>query len=138
MEKKIFSDDMVFEQIKPKSRKAFEKFWKEFNELNPEIIFEEVPPGEEVIVNFFKHPRFEKKVASSSIWTLYSYLNSYRCRVLYGAVGGILWLENGSMCQEYISSSKPTILGMASRLGGFEGIISRHFCTSVLFTGVYQ
>ncbi len=30
-------------------------------------------------------------------------------------------LKNGSMCQEYISSSKPAILGMASRLGGFEG-----------------
>jgi hypothetical protein len=93
MEKKIFSDEEVFEQIKPKSRKAFEKCWKEFNELNPEINFEEGPPGEEVIVYFFKHPRFEKKVASSSIWTLYSYLNSCRCRVLYGAVGGILWLE---------------------------------------------
>ncbi len=25
------------------------------------------------------------------------------------------------MCQEYISSSKPAILGMASRLGGFKG-----------------
>jgi hypothetical protein len=30
MEKKIFSDEEVFEQIKPKSRKAFEKCWKEF------------------------------------------------------------------------------------------------------------
>jgi hypothetical protein len=30
--------------------------------------------------------------------------------------------KNGSMCQEYISSSKPTILGMASRLGGFEAL----------------
>ena len=26
------------------------------------------------------------------------------------------------MCQEYISSSKPAILGMASRLGGFEAL----------------
>ncbi len=30
--------------------------------------------------------------------------------------------KNGSMCQEYISSSKQAILGMASRLGGFEGL----------------
>jgi hypothetical protein len=30
--------------------------------------------------------------------------------------------KNGSMCQEYISSSKPAILGMASRLGGFEAL----------------
>ncbi len=27
-----------------------------------------------------------------------------------------------SICQEYISSSKPAILGMASRLGGFEAL----------------
>ncbi len=48
---KIFSDEEVFEQIKPKSRKAFEKCWKElkeFKELNPEINFEEGPPGEEL------------------------------------------------------------------------------------------
>jgi hypothetical protein len=46
MEKKIFSDEEVFEQIKPKSRKAYEKCWKElkeFKELNPEINFEEAP-----------------------------------------------------------------------------------------------
>ena len=30
--------------------------------------------------------------------------------------------KNWSMCQEYISSSKPAILGMASRLGGFEAL----------------
>jgi hypothetical protein len=72
MEKKIFSDEEVSEQIKPKSRKAYEKCWKEFKELNPEINFEEGPPGK-------------------------------------GA---------GSMCQEYISSSKPLILDMASRFGG--------------------
>jgi hypothetical protein len=76
MEKKIFSDEEVFEQIKPRSRKAYEKCWKEFKELNPEINFEEGPPGE----------------------------------------GG------GSVCQKYISSSKPTILGMASRLGEFEAL----------------
>jgi integrase len=76
MEKKIFSDEEVFEQIKPKSRKAYVKCWKEFKELNPEINFEEGPPGEEAIVNFFKHLRTKKKVASSSIWTLYSYINS--------------------------------------------------------------
>jgi hypothetical protein len=76
LEKKIFSDEEVFEQIKPKSRKAHEKCWKEFKELNPEINFEEGPPGEEAIVNFFRHLRLEKKVASSSIWTLYSYINS--------------------------------------------------------------
>jgi hypothetical protein len=38
--KKIFSDE-VFEQIKPASRKAYKKCWKEFKEINPIINFEE-------------------------------------------------------------------------------------------------
>jgi hypothetical protein len=59
MEKKIFSDE-VFEQIKPASRKANKKCWKEFKEINPEINFEEDRPGEEAMVIFFKHLRFEK------------------------------------------------------------------------------
>jgi hypothetical protein len=33
--------------------------------------------------------------------------------------------KNGSMCQEYISSSKPAILGMASKLGAFEEVLSQ-------------
>ncbi len=60
-----------------------------------------------MVAIFFKHLRFEKKVASSSIWTLYSSTEQ---------------LAVGSMCQEYISSSKPAILGMASRLGEFEAL----------------
>ena len=44
MEKKIFSDEEVFEQIKPASRKAYKKCWKEFKEINPEINFEEGRP----------------------------------------------------------------------------------------------
>jgi hypothetical protein len=46
MEKNIFSEEKVLEQIKPKSRKAYKKCWKElkeFKELNPEINFEESP-----------------------------------------------------------------------------------------------
>jgi hypothetical protein len=76
MEKKISSDEEVFENLKPASRKAYKKCWKEFKEINPEINFEEGPPGEEAIVNFLRHLWFEKKVASSSICTLYSYINS--------------------------------------------------------------
>jgi hypothetical protein len=33
--------------------------------------------------------------------------------------------KNGSMCQEYISTSKPAILGMASRLGAFDQVFSQ-------------
>jgi hypothetical protein len=43
MEKKIFPDEEVFEQIKPTSRKDYKKCLKEFKELNSEINFEEGP-----------------------------------------------------------------------------------------------
>ncbi len=35
---------------------------------------------------------------------------------------GFFGWKNGSMCQDYISSNKPTILGISSRLGGFEAL----------------
>jgi integrase len=76
MEKRVVSDAEVFEQIKPVSRKAYEKCWKRFKDLAPEFNFEEGPPGEEIIVNFFRHLRFKKKAASSTMWTFYSYINS--------------------------------------------------------------
>jgi len=76
MEKNILPDDDVFEQIQPKSRKAYRNCWDMFRGRNPEINFEEGPPGEEALTNFFKYLRIDKKTASSSMWTLYSYLNS--------------------------------------------------------------
>ena len=76
MEKKIYSDEEVFEQIKPVSRKAYVKAWKGFKDLAPDFNFEEGPPGEEIIVSYFRYLRFEKKVASTSLWTFYSYVNS--------------------------------------------------------------
>jgi len=76
MENKIFSDAEVFEQIKPVSRRAYVKCWKGFKDLAGEFNFEAGPPGECLIVNYFRDLRFEKKVASSTMWTFYSYLNS--------------------------------------------------------------
>jgi len=76
METKIFADNDVFEQLKEgKSRKAYQKSWTLFKELSPEWNFEEGPPGEDVILKFFKHLWEVKKVASSSMWTHYSYIN---------------------------------------------------------------
>jgi hypothetical protein len=49
-----FSVEEVFEQIKPASRQAYKKCLKEFKEINPEINFEEGPPGEEAIVHSFR------------------------------------------------------------------------------------
>ncbi len=74
MKKKIFSEKEVLEQIKPASRKAYKKCWEEFKEINPEINFEEGPPGEEAIVIFFKHLRFEKKQKGCLVFHLDSLL----------------------------------------------------------------
>ena len=38
--------------------------------------FEDGHPEEEAIIVFFKHLRLEKKMATSSIWTHYYYINS--------------------------------------------------------------
>jgi len=71
MENKIYPDEEVFAQMKEKSRKAYQKSWREFKELAPEFNFEEGPPGEDSIINYFRHLRLEKKVASSSMWVHY-------------------------------------------------------------------
>ena len=76
MEKKIYNDEEVFAQIKEKSRQAYVKSWQEFKKFNTGHDFEDDHPGEEAIIDFFNHLRLEKRMATSSIWTLYSYLNS--------------------------------------------------------------
>jgi integrase len=73
---KIYSDVEVFEQFKDKSKKAYIKAWMNFKNFNPNFKFEEVQPGEEDIIAYFKHLRLVKKVATSSMWTIYSYINS--------------------------------------------------------------
>lgn len=73
---RIFSDAEVFDQIKDKSRKAYIRSWQNFKEFLPNINFEEGPPAEDDIISFFRHLRQEKKAATSSLWTIYSYVNS--------------------------------------------------------------
>ena len=74
--KKIYADDEVFAQIKDKSRMAYVKSWKDFKNFNIDFEFEDGHPEEEAIIVFFKHLRLEKKMATSSIWTHYYYINS--------------------------------------------------------------
>ena len=73
---KIISDEDVFSQIKDKSKKAYVKLWMDFKLFSVNFNSEEGPPGEDVIIEFFKHLRLVKKSASTSMWTFYSYLNS--------------------------------------------------------------
>jgi len=40
------------------------------------VDFKESPPGEEVLAKYFAHLQNVKEMASSTMWTLYSYINS--------------------------------------------------------------
>ena len=73
---RIFSDKEVFEQIKEKCRPAYVRTWKSFKDLKPTINFEEGPIGEDCCMDFFRVLRQEKKLASTTMWTSYSQLNS--------------------------------------------------------------
>jgi len=73
---KIISDEDVFAQIKDKSKKAYLKLWMDFKLFSVTFNAEDGPPGEDILIDFFKHLRLVKKAASSSMWTNYSYLNS--------------------------------------------------------------
>lgn len=73
---KITSDEDVFSQIKDKSKKDYAKLWMDFKLFSVTFNSEEGPPGEDIIIDFFKHLRLVKKSAFTSMWTSYSYLNS--------------------------------------------------------------
>jgi len=72
----IISDEEVFSQIKEKSRKAYVKAWQDFKACYDEFQFEAGPPGEDILIEYFKHLREVKMAATTTLWTLYSYLNS--------------------------------------------------------------
>ena len=75
-QKKIYTDKEAFSQIKDKNRKEYIKAWQELKDLYSRYKFEEDHPNEEAIISYFNHLRLEKKMATSSIWTFYSYINS--------------------------------------------------------------
>jgi hypothetical protein len=62
---KIISDKDVFSQIKDKSKKAYAKLWMDFKLFSVNFNSEEGPPGEDIIIDFFKHLRLVKKSAST-------------------------------------------------------------------------
>ena len=72
---KIYTDD-VFVQIKEKSRQAYIKSWQDFKSFCPDHEFENGYPPEEIFIKYFNQLKLDKKMATSSLWTHYSYLNS--------------------------------------------------------------
>jgi hypothetical protein len=72
----VASDEDVFAQFKQQSRKQYVRMWSQFRDFIPDFDFASGPPGEEAFTNFFKFLRLEKNLASTSLWTYYSCLNS--------------------------------------------------------------
>ena len=72
----ILSDEEVYAQFKEASRRQYERAWKQFRDAIPEWDFESAPPSEDQFINYFKFLREEKKYGSSTLWTLYSCINS--------------------------------------------------------------
>jgi hypothetical protein len=73
----IVSDHDVFLQFtNESSQKQYKRKWSEFVEFCGDFDLEAGHPGEDLLSNYFKHLRNTKKMASSSLWTIYSCLNS--------------------------------------------------------------
>jgi hypothetical protein len=73
----IVSDDDVFLQFtNESSRKQYKRKWSDFVEFCGNFDLEAGQPGEELLSKYFKYLRNTKKMASSSLWTIYSCLNS--------------------------------------------------------------
>ncbi len=72
----VASDEDVFAQFKQQSRKQYVRMWSQFRNFIPDFDFASGSPGEEAFMNFFKFLRLEKNLASTSLWTYFSCLNS--------------------------------------------------------------
>ena len=74
----IFSLEEALLNVKDGSRGKYRKCWNDFTCFFPlkKDEFSLGMPCEEDFTSYFKHLREEKKMASSSLWTYYSMLNS--------------------------------------------------------------
>ena len=70
----VLSDTDALMQIKEGSRKLYTKAFDQLREFVDDDL-ETRPPSEEELLNYFKFLRFDKKLASSSLWTTYSMIN---------------------------------------------------------------
>ena len=77
-ESNILSNELVFEGIKEKSRAKYKKAWEQFLEYHRDAReeFENRMPTEDEFLLYFRHLRLEEGYSSSTMWTLYSMVNS--------------------------------------------------------------
>ena len=73
----ILSDELAFLTIAEASRGRYKKVWEEFTRFsNSSDDFEKRMPSENELLEYFQHLRNKKKNSSSTLWTVYSMLNS--------------------------------------------------------------
>ena len=73
----VVSDHDAFMAIKEGNRKRYIKTWESFKEhLGIEKNWEKEHPKEEEVMSFVKMLRMEKKMASTTLWSTYSMLNT--------------------------------------------------------------
>ena len=76
MEGAVIQDDItVLLSIKEKTRPRYGKLWEEFKQFSDRDFAEKVP-AEDDILKYIRFLREDRKLASSSVWTCYSMLNS--------------------------------------------------------------
>jgi hypothetical protein len=85
---RIVSNEEIFAQFTNEvSRRQYKRTWLQFVEFCGDYDLEAGPPGKESLSKYFKFLRFEKKMASSSLWTLHSYFNCILKKKYKNSVG---------------------------------------------------
>ena len=73
----IYSLDEALLTVKEGSRERYSRVWKEYLDFcSTSSEFAYRMPSEYELITYFKHLREVKKMASSSLWTYYSMINS--------------------------------------------------------------
>ena len=77
----ILSDAAALEQINPKSRDLYKKYFDRLRSFLDRDL-EDNAPTEMELISYLKHVRNDLNAASSTMWTTYSMLNSM-CKAKY-------------------------------------------------------
>ena len=88
---KVLDDDTALLAIKEGGRQKIKKVWSDFKDFVVEPHDWELQvPAEDQVLEFFRHLRNVRKIASSSLWTFYTNLNS------------MTWNKYGFNLKEYV------------------------------------
>ena len=72
----VLGDCAALLHIKPLARQCYLKEWEKLKEFLTDINLDEESPSEAALEKYFLYLRDDKTLASLSLWTVYSMLNS--------------------------------------------------------------